>query len=123
MISIGGRAGIRPAVVLTRQNVLEYLNKVTVAELTSKGKGYPTEVLVRQKANLSCPSFVQADNIHAVSKDRLQKYVGTLDSATMREVSHRVVLALTAQIRTFSQWRAILTTIFQLLTILPPSAW
>ena len=39
MINLGGKAGTRPVVVLTRQNVLEYLNKVIVAEITTRGKG------------------------------------------------------------------------------------
>jgi mRNA interferase MazF len=94
MIDLGGRIGLRPAVVLTRQNVLEYLNKVTVAEITTKGKGYPTEVDINQKANLPKPSFVQADNVHTVPRQRLEKYVGTLDSETMLKVSRKVVLAL-----------------------------
>ena len=93
-IDIGGRIGKRPVVILTRQNVLEYLNKVTVAEVTSRGKGYPTEVFIGQKANLTKPSFVQTDNIQTVPKQRLVKYMGTLDSGTMKEVSKRVVLAL-----------------------------
>ena len=94
LIDLGGRIGSKPVVVLTRQNVLEYLNKVTVVEITTKGKGYPTEVYVGQKANLPKPSFIQADNIHTVPKDRLKKYVGTLDPETMLETSRKVVLAL-----------------------------
>ncbi len=94
MINLGGKAGTRPVVILTRQNVLEYLNKVIVAEITTRGKGYPTEVFINQKANLPRPSFVQVDNIHTVSKERLEKFIGTLDSDTMIAVSKMVVLAL-----------------------------
>jgi mRNA interferase MazF len=94
LIDLGGRIGPRPVVILTRQNVLEYLNKVTVVEITTKGKGFPTEVYVGQKANLPKPSFIQADNIHTVPKDKLKKYVGTLDPETMLETSRKVVLAL-----------------------------
>jgi mRNA-degrading endonuclease toxin of MazEF toxin-antitoxin module len=94
LINLGGRIGNRPVVVLTRQNVLVYLNKVIVAEITTQGKGYPTEIYVGQKANLPKPSFVQADNIHTVSKKRLKKYVGTLDKDSMLEISRKVVLAL-----------------------------
>jgi mRNA-degrading endonuclease toxin of MazEF toxin-antitoxin module len=70
------------------------MNKVVVAEITTKGKGYPTEVFINQKANLPKPSFVRTDNIHTVPKKRLEKYVGTLDSDTMVEISKKVVLAL-----------------------------
>ena len=65
-----------------------------VAEITTKGKGYPTEVFINQKANLPKPSFVQTDSIHTVPKKRLEKYVGTLDSETMFDISKKVVLAL-----------------------------
>jgi mRNA-degrading endonuclease toxin of MazEF toxin-antitoxin module len=94
MIHLGGKAGTRPVVVLIRQNVLEYLNKVIVAEITTRGKGYPTEVFINQKANLPKPSFVQADNLHTVPKKRLEKFIGTLDFDTMLEISRRVVLTL-----------------------------
>ncbi len=94
LIDLGGRMGARPVVILTRQNVVGYLNKVTVAEITTKGKGYPTEVYVAQKANLQKPSFIQADNIHTAPKERLKKYVGTFDPETMMETSRKVVLAL-----------------------------
>jgi len=39
LAALGGKIGTRPAVILTRQNVLPYLNKVTVAEVTTNGKG------------------------------------------------------------------------------------
>jgi mRNA-degrading endonuclease toxin of MazEF toxin-antitoxin module len=94
LVDLGGRIGKKPVVILTRQNVLEYLNKVTVAEVTGKGKGYPTEVYINQKANLPKPSFIQADSIHTVPKYRLDRYLGTLDRDTMLEVSHKVTLAL-----------------------------
>jgi mRNA interferase MazF len=94
LIDLGGRVGRRPVLVLTRQNVLQYVNKVTVAEITTKGKGYPTEIDIDQKATLPRSSFVQADNLHSVPKQRLDKYVGTLDPETMRDVSKKVVLAL-----------------------------
>ncbi len=94
MIDFGGKIGMRPVVILTRQNVLPYMNKVSVAEITSKGKGYPTEVFIGQKANLPKPSFVQTDNIHTILKDKLTKYIGTLDTITMREISEKVIIAL-----------------------------
>ena len=93
-VDLGGKRGTRPAVILTRQNVLEYLNKVSLAEVTTKGKGYPTEVFIGQKANLRKDSFVQTDNIQTVPKQRLVRYLGTLDAEAMREVSKKVILAL-----------------------------
>ena len=94
LIDLGGRVGKRPVLILTRQNVLKYLNKVIVAEITTQGKGYPTEVFINQKGNLPKPSFVQTDNLHTVSKTQLKKFLGALDPETMMAVSQKIVLAL-----------------------------
>ena len=94
LIDLGGRVGTRPVLILTRQNVLKYLNKVIIAEITTQGKGYPTEIFINQTANLPKPSFVQADNLHTVPKVRLKKFLGALNPETMMEVSQKVVLAL-----------------------------
>lgn len=48
----GARAGKRPVVILTRSGAIPYLNKLTVAEITSQIKGYQIEVDIDQKANL-----------------------------------------------------------------------
>ncbi len=93
-LDLGGRAGRRPGLILTRQAVIPHLNKLTVAEITSAGKGYPTEVSIGHKANLPRNSFVQLDNIHTVSKERFTKYVGALDASSMREVGRKLILAL-----------------------------
>lgn len=93
-VELGGSAGKRPVVVLTRQAVIAHLNKVTVAEITTKGKGSPTEIFIDCKGNLPRPSFVQADNLHTVSKQRLVKFSGSLDERTMLDISRKVVLAL-----------------------------
>lgn len=93
-LDLGGRAGRRPAVILTRQAVIAHLNKLTVAEITSAGKGYPTEVAIGHQANLSKPSFVELDNIHTVARSRFVRYLGALDQTTMRDVGRRLVLAL-----------------------------
>ena len=94
LLDLGGRAGRRPAVIVTRQAVIPHLNKLTVAEITSAGKGYPTEVPIGRKANLSKDSFVTLDNIQTVSKARFVKYVGALDAVTMRTVGRTLILAL-----------------------------
>ena len=93
-LDIGGRAGRRPALIITRQGVISHINKLTVAEISSMGKGYPTEVALGHQANLPKESYVQLDNIQTVSKDRFLKYLGSLDAATMRTVGRKLILAL-----------------------------
>ena len=93
-LDLGGRAGRRPALIISRQSVVPYLNKLTVAEITSVGKGYPTEVAIGQRANFARESFVQLDNIQTVSKEHFVKYLGVLDPTTMRTVGRKLILAL-----------------------------
>ena len=93
-LDLGGRAGRRPALILTRQGVIAHLNKVAVAEITSAGKGYPTEVPIGNKGNLPKQSYVSLDNIQTVPKDRLVKYVGSLDASTMQIIGRKLILAL-----------------------------
>jgi mRNA interferase MazF len=93
-LDLGGHSGKRPALILTRQAVVHHLNKLTVAEITSVGKGYPTEVKLGQRANLPRESYVQLDNIQTVPKDRFVRYLGSLDATTMRTVGRTLILAL-----------------------------
>jgi mRNA interferase MazF len=93
-VDLGARAGRRPVVILTRQAVITHVNKVTVAEVTTRGKGYPTEVAIGQAANLRRESFVQLDNVQTVSKTRFVKHLGALNSDTMRMVGRKLILAL-----------------------------
>lgn len=89
-----GKAGIRPALILTRDDVIPYLNKLTVAEVSSQKKGYPTEVDIAKKANLTMTSVVQLDNLQTVPKDRFQKYLGALNESDMKLISQKVTFAL-----------------------------
>lgn len=93
-LDLGGRSGRRPVLIVTRQAVIPHLHKVTVAEITSKGKGYPTEVAIGMRANLRRESYVQLDNVQTVSKARFIRYIGALDPVTMQTVGRKLILAL-----------------------------
>lgn len=69
-------AGKRPFIVITRQAVIAHLNKVTSAEITTKGKGYPTAIFIDCNGNPPGPSFVQTDHLHTVSKPMLVIFSG-----------------------------------------------
>ncbi len=93
-VDLRGRAGKRPALILTRQAVIPFLNKLTVAEVTTSGKGYPTEVATGRMANLARESYVQLDNIQTIAKERFLKYLGHLDEKTMQLIGSKAVIAL-----------------------------
>lgn len=91
---IGGKAGKRPILILTRSGVIPYLSKVVVAEVTTQGKGYPTQVAIGVRGNLRKPSFVSAESLHSVPKDRLRRCLGELPPDLLRQVSGAIVFAL-----------------------------
>ena len=91
---IGGRAGKRPVLILTRSAVIPYLSKIVVAEVTTQGKGYPTQVAIGQHANLSKASFVSAESLHSIPKDRLRRYLGDLPDDLLGKVNESVIFAL-----------------------------
>ena len=84
----------RPVVVLTRESVLPYLRWVTVAPITTTIRGLPTEVRLGTEHGLKVPSVVNLDQVQTVSKDRLHRWLGQLDDATMHEVCTGLATAL-----------------------------
>src|SRR3989338_2688636 len=91
---IGGKVGKRPVLILTRSTVIPHLNKVVVAEITSQSKGYPTQIPIGQEGNLSKESFVSADNLHTLPKDRLIRNRGELSKSTLSKVNSAIIFAL-----------------------------
>jgi mRNA interferase MazF len=91
---VGGRVGKRPVLILTRSAVIPYLSKVVVAEVTTQGKGYPTQISIEQSGNLPKPSFVSSESLHSLPKERLRRYLGELPPDLMRQISQAVIFAL-----------------------------
>lgn len=91
---IGGKAGKRPVLILTRSGVIPYLNKLVVAEITTKAKGYPTQIAIGQNANLSKASFVSSEALHTLPKEKLVRYLGELPDTLLHQVSRAVIFAL-----------------------------
>lgn len=85
----------RPVVVLTRSEVLDVRQLVTVAEITTSARGLAAEVAIDDDAvGLDHPSVVNCDGIHTVAQSTLTEHVGMLDAATLRRVCAAVTYAL-----------------------------
>lgn len=68
----------RPVVILTRELVRPYLDRVTVAPITSTIQGLSTEVLVGPPNGLDHPCVISCDNIVTVPKSALGRLIGYL---------------------------------------------
>src|SRR5262245_10473977 len=76
----------RPVLVMTRQNVIELLNWVMVAPITSTIHGVPSEVVVGIEEGLKAESAINLDNVQSVERSKLTQYIGSLDPAKMTAV-------------------------------------
>jgi mRNA interferase MazF len=68
----------RPVVVLTRELVLPYLARVTVAPITTTIRGLSTEVLVGRANGIDRRSVISCDSIVTVPKTVLGSQLGYL---------------------------------------------
>jgi mRNA interferase MazF len=84
----------RPVIVLTRDSVLDYLNEVTVAPITSTIRDIPSEVVVGPDDGVPRRCAINLDHLQTVSKDRLGGVVAILPAARMVEVRDALLFAL-----------------------------
>lgn len=85
----------RPVLVLTRSEVIDVRNLVTVAEVTTSIRGLAAEVdLDHAEGGLDRPSVINCDGIHTISHDTLSGPIGKVSDHTMRKVCWAVSYAL-----------------------------
>jgi mRNA interferase MazF len=84
----------RPVLVLSRQVVIDTLNTVTVAAITSKLHGSPTEVELGVDEGLKGISCVNLANVFTVKQTDMGAYVGSLGQTKMRAVCHALAIAV-----------------------------
>ncbi len=84
----------RPVVVLTRDSVLEYLEEVTIAPVTSTIRGIPSEVLLTSEDGLPRDCAVNLDHVQTVSAGRVGPLIAVLTSERMREIRTALLFAL-----------------------------
>lgn len=80
----------RPVLVLSTQKIIEVLNYVIVAPITSTIHGSPTEGIIGIEEGLKNISAVNLTGIKSIGKAKLVQFVSTLDD----EVMERVCIAL-----------------------------
>lgn len=85
----------RPVLVLTRPEVLDVRELVTVAEISTSMRGLAAEVsLDHGEVGLDQPSVVNCDGLHTVPQASLTTYIGGVSDETMSNVCSAVVYAL-----------------------------
>lgn len=85
----------RPVLILTRSEVIDVRELVTVAEVTTSIRGLAAEVDVdHADVGLDRPSVINCDGIHTVAQATLIGPIGEVSDDTMRKICSAVSYAL-----------------------------
>lgn len=89
----GGKT--RPVLVLTRQEVIDVRQLVTVSEVTTSIRGISVEVAIDPvAAGLKDVSVINCDGLHTFKRSSLTQRIGVTGDTTMAEACEAVGRAL-----------------------------
>lgn len=84
----------RPVLILTRSDMIGRLHTVTIAPITSKIRGIPSEVAVGAESGLKHPSVVNLHFVATVPLAGLRSFVGMAPAQTMNDVREALLFSL-----------------------------
>lgn len=87
-------AGPRPVAILTRDRGVVVREFITVAFLTTRARGLPSEVPLSKGDGLAKDCVINADVIHTVGKARLQRRLAVLSPPKLADLERAVRFAL-----------------------------
>ena len=87
-------AGVRPAVVVTRETAVPVLQSVTVIGITSTVRGHSAEVELGRAEGLEHESVANADHLFTLPRKRLLRYRGRLGPERLGELNRALSVAL-----------------------------
>ena len=78
--NLPGPAGRRPVVIVSRSEAVRVRTLVTIAPVTKTIRGIASEVPLGREQGLRARCVANCDSLKTVSKRRLTKRIGSLDS-------------------------------------------
>ena len=84
----------RPVVILTRNTVIPVLSELTVAPVTTRARGIPSEVVVGLTDGMPRDGAVNLDHVQTIEKKRIGGIVTTLGSERMAQIGRALAFAL-----------------------------
>lgn len=91
---LGGAAGRRPVLLLSRNAAYRVRSSATVAPITRTVRGIPVEVPIGPEDGMPSPCVVNLDDILTVPITRLIERLTELSPERMERVRHAVAYAL-----------------------------
>jgi mRNA interferase MazF len=93
LADLGGAAGRRPVVILTRNNIIPQLSKLTVMPLTTNVRQIPTHVRLTRADGMREVCAATADNIGTFEKSSLLYRLAQLSPEKMLEIFQAIRVA------------------------------
>ncbi len=84
----------RPVVILTRSSIIEYLNEITIAPITSTIREIPSEVFLSSSDGLQRDCVINCDHIQTVSKQKIGSLICHLSTDKRKDLSNAIGFAL-----------------------------
>lgn len=84
----------RPVAVASRSDGQGVRRQVTVATITTRIRGIPSEVVLDEADGLPASSVVNCDDLATIEKDRLVRRIGRLSEARLAELHRALRFAL-----------------------------
>ena len=84
----------RPVLIITRNSIIDYLNDVTVAPITSTIRDIPSEIVLSQDDGMPKNCAVNFDHIQTVAKNRLGSLITVLPDYRLEKIREAILFAL-----------------------------
>ena len=84
----------RPVVILTRTSALRFLNRATVAPITTTIRGIPSEVVLGPEDGMREPCAVSLDNLQTVPASGFGPALALLSSERLAAIEAAIAFAL-----------------------------
>lgn len=84
----------RPVLILSRDSIIDFLDEVTIAPVTTTIRDIPSEVFLSTDCGMPRDCAINCDHIQTVSKEKIGALITAIPAETLQEVSAAVSFAL-----------------------------
>ena len=84
---------LRPALIITRNSAIQYLNSVTVIPITTVLRDNPSTVWLNEDDGMPQACLINVDNFQTVAKAKVVTYISHLSENKMDEVFEAIRFA------------------------------
>ena len=84
----------RHVLVLTRNSVIDYLNEITIAPVTSTIRDIPSEVFLSKVDGMTRDCTINCDHLQTVSKGKIGSLITPLSAVKMIDVGRAIRFAI-----------------------------